>query len=185
MAHRRGRGRACPGVRAGRIPPPRVLHGRPADALPSLPQRARPARLRRRVRRRRAERLPRVLGARSARLQRPARELGIRRALRQRHHPGQRAALHQPRRPRTRGVGWAAANSVLWNSEATDVEVQSPPGAVNQAYGCKGLVAGDGVVWDPRTMPYRDFYRGVAGGASKPLPCAARGAARTVGRSGH
>jgi hypothetical protein len=60
------------------------------------------------------------------------------------------------------GVGWAAANSVLWNSEATDVEVQSPPGAVNQAYGCKGLVAGDGVVWDPRTMPYRDFYRGSA-----------------------
>ena len=58
------------------------------------------------------------------------------------------------------GVGWAAANSVLWNSEATDVEVQSPPGAVNQAYGCKGLVTGDGVVWDPRTMPYRDFYRG-------------------------
>jgi len=58
------------------------------------------------------------------------------------------------------GVGWASANSVLWNSEATDVEVQSPPGAVNQAYGCKGLVTGDGVVWDPRTMPYRDFYRG-------------------------
>ena len=59
------------------------------------------------------------------------------------------------------GAGWAAANSVLWNSEATDIEVQSPPGAVNQAYGCKGLVTGDGVVWDPRTMPYRDFYRGM------------------------
>jgi hypothetical protein len=60
------------------------------------------------------------------------------------------------------GQGWAAANSVLWNSEATDVEVQSPPGAVNQAYGCKGLVAGDGIVWDPRTTPFRDFYRGSA-----------------------
>jgi len=59
------------------------------------------------------------------------------------------------------GQGWAAANSVLWNCEATDVEVQSPPGAVNQAYGCKGVVAGDGTVWDPRTMPYRDFYRGM------------------------
>ena len=59
------------------------------------------------------------------------------------------------------GAGWTAANSVLWNSEATDIEVQSPPGATNQAYGCKGLVTGDGVVWDPRTMPYRDFYRGM------------------------
>jgi hypothetical protein len=59
------------------------------------------------------------------------------------------------------GAGWAAANAVLWNSEATDIEVQSPPGATNQAYGCKGLVTGDGVVWDPRTMPYRDFYRGM------------------------
>ena len=58
------------------------------------------------------------------------------------------------------GAGWAAANSILWNSEATDIEVQSPPGATNQAYGCKGLVTGDGVVWDARTMPYRDFYRG-------------------------
>jgi hypothetical protein len=60
------------------------------------------------------------------------------------------------------GQGWAAANSVLWNSEATDVEVQSPPGAVNQAYGCKGVVTGDGIVWDPRTAPFRDFYRGSA-----------------------
>ncbi len=59
------------------------------------------------------------------------------------------------------GQGWAAANSVVWNSEATDVEVQSPPDAVNQAYGTKGVVTGDGIVWDPRTMPFRDFYRGM------------------------
>jgi len=58
------------------------------------------------------------------------------------------------------GAGWAAANSLVWNSEATDIEAQSPPGAVNQAYGCKGMVTGDGTVWDPRTMPFRDFYRG-------------------------
>jgi hypothetical protein len=58
------------------------------------------------------------------------------------------------------GQGWAAAASVLWNCEGTDIEVQSPPGAVNQAYGCRGMVTGDGTVWDPRTMPYRDFYRG-------------------------
>jgi hypothetical protein len=59
------------------------------------------------------------------------------------------------------GQGWAAANSVMWNCDATDIEVMSPPGAVNQAYGCKGMVTGDGVVWDQRTMPYRDFYRGM------------------------
>jgi hypothetical protein len=59
------------------------------------------------------------------------------------------------------GQGWAAANSVSWNSEATDIEVLSPPGAINQAYGNKGVVTGDGIVWDPRTMPYRDFYRGM------------------------
>ncbi len=59
------------------------------------------------------------------------------------------------------GSGWAAANSVLWNCEATDVEVQSPPTAINQAYGCKGVVTGDGIVYDPRTMPFRDFYRGM------------------------
>ncbi|HEY3384641.1 MAG TPA: DUF6298 domain-containing protein [Vicinamibacterales bacterium] len=60
------------------------------------------------------------------------------------------------------GAGWTAANSVLWNCAATDVEVQSPPGATNQAYGCKGVVTGDGIIYDPRTMPYRDFYRGTA-----------------------
>jgi hypothetical protein len=58
------------------------------------------------------------------------------------------------------GQGWTTANSVLWNCDVTDVEVQSPPGAINQAYGCKGMVTGDGMVWDARTMPYRDFYRG-------------------------
>ena len=60
------------------------------------------------------------------------------------------------------GVGWAAANSVLWNCEATDVEVQNPPGAYNQAYGCKGTLAGDGAVQDPRAAPNRDFHRGAA-----------------------
>ena len=59
------------------------------------------------------------------------------------------------------GTGWAAANSVLWNCEATDVEVHSPPTTYNQAYGCKGVVTGDGIIYDPRTMPYRDFYRGM------------------------
>jgi hypothetical protein len=60
------------------------------------------------------------------------------------------------------GVGWAAANSVLWNCEATDVEVQSPPGAWNKAYGCKGTLVGDGVVLDPRAEPNRDFFRAEA-----------------------
>ena len=56
------------------------------------------------------------------------------------------------------GAGWAAANSILWNSEATDIEVQNPPGAYNRSYGCRGsmpsnehTVAGD---------PYSDFGKG-------------------------
>ena len=60
------------------------------------------------------------------------------------------------------GAGWAAANSVLWNCEATDVEVQSPPGAFNLAYGCKGTLAGAGIEVDARAVPFRDFFRGMA-----------------------
>ena len=57
------------------------------------------------------------------------------------------------------GAGWSAANSVLWNCEATDVEVTNPPGAWNIAAGCKGTAAGDGIVVDPRAVPFRDFHR--------------------------
>lgn len=57
------------------------------------------------------------------------------------------------------GVGWSAANSVLWNCEATVVEVRSPPGAANVAVGCRGERVGDGVLEDARVMPGRDFHR--------------------------
>lgn len=57
------------------------------------------------------------------------------------------------------GVGWSAANSVLWNCEATDVEVRNPPGASNVAVGCRGELTGDGVLEDARVMPGRDFHR--------------------------
>ena len=57
------------------------------------------------------------------------------------------------------GVGWSAANSVLWNCEATFVEVRSPPSAANVAVGCRGERVGDGVLEDTRVMPGRDFYR--------------------------
>lgn len=57
------------------------------------------------------------------------------------------------------GVGWSAANSVLWNCEATFVEVRSPPGAANVAVGCRGERSGDGVLEDARVMPGRDFHR--------------------------
>ncbi len=60
------------------------------------------------------------------------------------------------------GAGWTAANSLLWNCEATDLQVQSPPGTANQAYGCKGDIVDDNVNYDPRTMPYRDFTKGGA-----------------------
>ncbi|WP_292036449.1 MULTISPECIES: DUF6298 domain-containing protein [unclassified Brevundimonas] len=57
------------------------------------------------------------------------------------------------------GVGWSAANSVLWNCEATVVEVRNPPGAANVAVGCRGERIGDGVLEDARVMPGRDFHR--------------------------
>jgi hypothetical protein len=57
------------------------------------------------------------------------------------------------------GAGWTAANSVLWNCEATDVEAANPPGAWNIAAGCKGTLSGDGIVLDPRAVSNRDFFR--------------------------
>ncbi|MBX9614925.1 MAG: hypothetical protein K2X25_04980 [Caulobacteraceae bacterium] len=57
------------------------------------------------------------------------------------------------------GVGWSAAHSVLWNCEATDVEVRNPPGAPNAAIGCRGELSGDGALEDPRVQPGRDFHR--------------------------
>ena len=57
------------------------------------------------------------------------------------------------------GVGWSAANSILWNCEATDVEVRNPPGAPNAAIGCRGELTGDGALEDPRVQPGRDFHR--------------------------
>ncbi|ADL02246.1 DUF6298 domain-containing protein [Brevundimonas subvibrioides] len=57
------------------------------------------------------------------------------------------------------GVGWSAANSVLWNCEASDVAVRSAPGAPNLAIGCRGELSGDGAVEDPRIAPGRDFFR--------------------------
>ncbi len=57
------------------------------------------------------------------------------------------------------GVGWSAANSVLWNCEATIFEVRNPPGAANVAVGCRGERSGDGVLEDARVMPGRDFHR--------------------------
>jgi hypothetical protein len=68
------------------------------------------------------------------------------------------------------GAGWTAANSILWNCESTELQVQSPPGALNQEFGCKDLVVDDSLVYNPRSMPYtdphsmpyRDFFKGYA-----------------------
>lgn len=60
------------------------------------------------------------------------------------------------------GVGWSAANSVLWNCQATDVEAAMPPDAYNLAIGCKGVVKGDGIVERPGVQPFRDFERAEA-----------------------
>ena len=58
------------------------------------------------------------------------------------------------------GAGWTIANSVIWNAEATEVEVHVPPGAYNLAYGCRGTEIGNGIVSDPRATTNRDFHRG-------------------------
>jgi hypothetical protein len=63
------------------------------------------------------------------------------------------------------GAGWTTANSVLWNCEATEIQVQSPKGAPNQAYFCKGLVVDDRLIYDPQSMPYPGFVRSYS-----PLP---------------
>lgn len=42
------------------------------------------------------------------------------------------------------GVGWNAANSVIWASSAAEVICRSPPGAVNWAVGVWGQFIGDG-----------------------------------------
>jgi hypothetical protein len=58
------------------------------------------------------------------------------------------------------GSGWAAANSILWNCEATDIQVQSPPGAFNRAYGCRGDVTDDWLPSGAGESALRDIGRG-------------------------
>ena len=60
------------------------------------------------------------------------------------------------------GAGWTTANSLLWNCESTELHIQSPPGAPNQAYGSKGVIVDDNLSYDPRVMPFREFVRGSA-----------------------
>lgn len=43
------------------------------------------------------------------------------------------------------GAGWSAANSVLWQCDASKISCENPPGAQNWAFGCWGEFAGDGV----------------------------------------
>jgi len=43
------------------------------------------------------------------------------------------------------GIGWAAANSILWQCSASVVHCDSPPTARNWAIGCWGELAGDGI----------------------------------------
>ena len=57
--------------------------------------------------------------------------------------------------------GWAAANSVLWNCESTEIQIQSPPGAPNHAYGSKGIIVDDSLAYEPARMPDRRLVRGM------------------------
>jgi hypothetical protein len=60
------------------------------------------------------------------------------------------------------GAGWTAANSVLWNCEATVIQADQPPGAYNLAVGCKGFNTGEGIVGAAPAEPGRDIGRGEA-----------------------
>lgn len=43
------------------------------------------------------------------------------------------------------GIGWSAANSVLWNCSASVIRCWNPPGATNWSFGSWGSFEGDGV----------------------------------------
>lgn len=43
------------------------------------------------------------------------------------------------------GAGWSAANSVLWQCNASKITCENPPGAQNWALGCWGEFSGNGV----------------------------------------
>jgi Family of unknown function (DUF6298) len=43
------------------------------------------------------------------------------------------------------GAGWSAANSVLWQCDASKISCENPPGAQNWAFGCWGEFEGNGI----------------------------------------
>jgi hypothetical protein len=43
------------------------------------------------------------------------------------------------------GIGWAAANSVLWQCNASQIRCDNPPTALNWAFGCWGELSGYGI----------------------------------------
>lgn len=43
------------------------------------------------------------------------------------------------------GAGWSAANSVLWQCDASKISCENPPGAQNWAFGCWGEFEGEGI----------------------------------------
>jgi hypothetical protein len=58
------------------------------------------------------------------------------------------------------GVGWAAANCVLWQCSASVVTCRNPPGARNWAIGCWGQFLGDGLWQEPNQFAKPDsLYR--------------------------
>jgi hypothetical protein len=44
-----------------------------------------------------------------------------------------------------KAIGWAAANSVLWNCSAAIIRCENPPGAQNWAFGCWAEFSGNGI----------------------------------------
>ncbi|HEX8201354.1 MAG TPA: DUF6298 domain-containing protein, partial [Isosphaeraceae bacterium] len=60
------------------------------------------------------------------------------------------------RENQAQGVGWAAANSVLWQCSAPVVTCRNPPGARNWAIGCWGQFLGNGLWQEPNEFVHPD-----------------------------
>ena len=142
-------GRRLPVARAGfgkrRLAAQHLFHDGPADFVFALLRRTRPPRFFRRLLRRRAERVCAMRStlcrpATAARLQSWAsgtlfdnvRIDGNGLSLMNRGSDGE-------------GAGWSAANSVLWQCDASKISCENPPGAQNWAFGCWGEFEGNGI----------------------------------------
>ena len=116
-----------------------------------------------------------VHGERGARRQRSDRELGVGSALRQRAHRRGRLCLEN-RWSAGQGAGWSAANSVVWQSTASEIRCFTPPGANQWAYGVWAIFRGN-ARWEARNsfVQPRSLFLGQLRDRRGPSAVASRG----------